>query len=222
VIEFKVEDSMGKAYVAVPDSGKGPGVLVLHAWWGLDDFFKSFCDRLAGAGFVALAPDVYGGKIASTVEEADDLVSNLDRRSANATLLAALDALKAHPAVTGEGLGAVGFSLGALFALQVADQRPADIVGVVLFYGGEGPVASPLSVLGHFAEHDGWGADPPEVQELKKMLLDAGGEALFYTYPGTQHWFFESDVTAAYREEAAALAWARTVEFLRSRLEQPG
>jgi carboxymethylenebutenolidase len=221
VIEFKVKDSMEKAYVAVPQSGKGPGVLVLHAWWGLNDFFKRFCDRLAGAGFVALAPDLYGGKIASTVEDAENLVSSLDRKRANSTMLAALDALKAHPAVTGEGLGAVGFSLGALFALQVADQRPADIAAVVVFYGGEGPVASPLSVLGHFAERDGWGADPPEVQELKKMLLDAGGEALFHTYPGTQHWFFESDVTAAYHEEAATLAWTRTVEFLRNRLKQP-
>jgi carboxymethylenebutenolidase len=221
VIEYRAKHSTESAYVAVPADGKGPGVLVLHAWWGLNDFFKSLCDRLAGAGFVALAPDVYGGKIASTVEEAENLKSGLDRKRVNDHFLAALDVLKAHPAVTGERLGVAGFSLGARFALWVADQRPGDVAAVVVFYGSGGRVKSPLSVLGHFAERDGWGADPPEVQELKKMLLEAGGEALFHTYPGTQHWFFESDVPAAYREEAATLAWACTVEFLRSRLGQP-
>jgi len=221
VIELKVVKSPGPAYVAVPEGRPGPGVLVLPAWWGLNDFFKSLCHRLAGAGFVALAPDLYHGKVATSVEDAENLKAGLDRKRVNSHLLAALDGLKAHPAVTGKGLGVVGFSLGARFALWVADQKPADVAAVVLFYGGGGQVKSPMSVLGHFAERDAWGAGRKTVQKLRDTLLKAGGEAVFHTYPGTEHWFFESSVPAAYQDEAATLAWERTVEFLRNRLEKP-
>ncbi len=76
--EFQADGRTISAYLAVPENGNGPGVLVLHAWWGLTDIFKQVCDRLAREGFIALAPDLYHGKTASTIEEADQLASSMD------------------------------------------------------------------------------------------------------------------------------------------------
>ena len=71
--EFEVGTRTASGYVAVPQRGHGPGVLVLHAWWGLTPFFKNVCDQLAAEGFVAFAPDRYGGPTAATIEEAEAL-----------------------------------------------------------------------------------------------------------------------------------------------------
>jgi len=81
-ISIQINGKPTPAYLAVPASGNGPGVLVLHAWWGLNPFFKSFCDRLAGQGFVALAPDLYGGKVAQTIPEAQLLMAQTDFKQA--------------------------------------------------------------------------------------------------------------------------------------------
>src|SRR5690348_4085556 len=99
------------AYIAVPVSGSGPGVLVLHAWWGLTDFFRGVCDRLAEAGFVALAPDLYGGATTATITEAEQLSARLNDAAARAAILDALYQLRAHPGVRGAPVGVVGFSL---------------------------------------------------------------------------------------------------------------
>src|SRR5438034_3534056 len=77
--EFQADGRTISAYLAVPEHGSGPGVLVLHAWWGLTEPFRQVCDRLAEAGFVALAPDLYHGKTTAAVEEAQALGAALDR-----------------------------------------------------------------------------------------------------------------------------------------------
>ncbi len=208
-----------QGYLAVPATGKGPGVLVLHAWWGLNDFFRGFCDRLAQAGFVALAPDMFAGKIARTIEEAEQHMSQWDQeKDVPPVLLSAIDELSKHPAVTGDGLGVVGFSLGAYWALWLAEMKPESIGAVALFYGTNGGGGdfgqSKAAYLGHFAEGDPY---EPEsgVQELEKNLKGANRPTTFYTYPGTGHWFFEKDRQEAYRAQAAQLAWDRTLTFLK-------
>ena len=100
-------------YLAQPASGEGAGVLVLHAWWGLNDFFKALCRRLAGAGFVALAPDLYHGRTAATVDEAKFLRSKMNRTQAALEILAAAERLQA---MTVRPIGVIGFSLGAYLA----------------------------------------------------------------------------------------------------------
>ena len=102
-------------YIAIPKSGSGPGVVILHSWWGLNAFFKGLCDRLAEAGFVALAPDLYGGKVASTVEAAKKLRAQATasrREPAYKTLMAAINSLSHHDAVTAPNVALVGFSMG--------------------------------------------------------------------------------------------------------------
>src|SRR3954452_4079267 len=108
----------GSAYVVAPDSGHGPGVLVLHAWWGLTPFFKAVCDRLADEGFVALAPDLHGdGRTADTPDDAEALLASTDPdRTAN-LVAAPASPLRGMPATPDAPVGIVGFSMGASWAM---------------------------------------------------------------------------------------------------------
>ncbi len=208
-------------YLAVPKSGAGAGVLVLHAWWGLNDFFKDFCRILANEGFVALAPDLYHGKMATTVEEAERLSSELSQKQARADILAAVEQLRRVPAVTSKRLGVIGFSLGGYFALWLSQEKPDDIGAVTVFYatGPEDFSRARAAYLGHYAESDEW-EPAPGVKKLEEILRAAQRPVTFYTYAGTGHWFFEKDRPKAYNAEAAQLAWKRTVEFLRATLRE--
>jgi carboxymethylenebutenolidase len=211
--------SQGKPYLALPTSGKGPGVLVLHAWWGLNDFFRGFCDRLAQAGFAVLAPDLFGGEVAHTIEEAEQHLSQWDEeRAVPPILLPAVSEFCGHPAAMGPGVAVIGFSMGAYWSLWLAQERPELVRSVTLFYGTDGGGGdfsrSKAAFLGHFAENDPY--EPPEnVAALEQALKQAGRPVSFYHYPGTGHWFFETDRPLAYNAEAADLAWESTLEFLK-------
>jgi carboxymethylenebutenolidase len=207
-------------YLALPETGKGAGVLVLHAWWGLNGFFRDFCDRLAQEGFVALAPDLYHGKIAHTIEEADQLSSDLKMAQAAEDIQAALKVLSGISKAAEKGLGTIGFSMGANLALWLAHEKPENIRAVTLFYGsGEGDfTSSKAAFLGHFAENDPYETEAG-VKELERNLRSANRPVTFYTYPGTGHWFFEQDRPDAFKPQAAQLAWERTVDFLHRTLD---
>lgn len=218
--EIEINGYTIRCYLAIPEMGKGPGVIVLHAWWGLTDLFQNLCERLAQVGFVAIAPDLYGdGLIASTVAEAKRLISNLDDDEVQTKVIGVLEYLHRRPEVQGPGVGVIGFSMGGGFALQLSTLKPEEIAAVVVFYGsGEADFTTARAVyMGHYAEVDDW--EPTEVvRQLEASLRAAGKEATFYTYPGAGHWFFESNRPDAYNADAARLAWERTVEFLRTRL----
>lgn len=226
MIAFPVGEGTAPGYLALPRGGEGPGVLVLHAWWGLNSFFKEVCERLAQAGYVALAPDVYHGKIATTIEEAQQLrkVYEGEQEQALADMTAAVTYLRQHPAVRGQGIGCVGFSMGAWSAYELSCARPSDIVAVVAFYGVGNPEADYSGAravyLGQYVEHDEW--EPDEfVNQLETKLRADGREATFHRYSGAGHWFMEENRPDAYNAEAARVAWERTLDFLRLHL-QPG
>lgn len=206
-------------YLALPESGQGDSVLVLHAWWGLNDTAKTFCDRLAEAGFVVFAPDLYHGEVAQTIAEAEALGSALDERylQAKAEIAEAANYLSEFSGQSDRGIAVIGFSLGAFYALELSAADPERIHSVVVFYG-TGPAdftKSKAAYLGHFAEEDPF--EPiSNVDELETDLKQAGRPVTFYRYPGAGHWFFEPDRTDAYDPEAATLAWKRTLEFLQS------
>lgn len=209
----------GQAYLALPEAAQGAGVLLIHAWWGLTDFFTALADRFAGEGFVVLAPDLYDGATAATIEEADALRLTLNPDDVVARLDEAVDFLKAHPAVSSVDLGLVGFSLGASWGLYLAHHRPDAIGALVAFYGTyDGDLsAMRASFLGHFAESDEY--EPREaLEQLDQTLTGMNLEAAFYVYSGTGHWFFEAD-RAAYHPESTRLAWEWTLRFLREKLE---
>jgi carboxymethylenebutenolidase len=204
----------GEPYLAAPPGG-GPGVLVLHAWWGLSDGIRHFCDRLADEGFVALAPDLAGGRTASTVPEAQALADQLEEEAAIRRAADGLAHLRAHPGVRGR-LGAVAFSMGVWFALDLATKHD-EVETVVLYYGTASDIDHTrhrAAVLGHFAENDEF-EPSEEVAALEDGLRRAGRTVDFHAYPGVGHWFAEADRPEAYDAVASSLAFRRTVELLR-------
>lgn len=212
-IQLNVNGKTANAYLAAPANG-GPGVLVLHAWWGLKPFFKQVCDRLAEQGFTALAPDLRNGQIAKTIDEAKALMEKSDEEFMGDVIKAAHDHLAAQ---TGKSIGIVGFSMGSSWALLVAANEP-DIAAVVLFYGAGMSDFNKVKakVLGHFSDVDEW--EPFEwVEKMKEEMKSAGVDVTLHIYPGVAHWFVEED-RPEYDSAAAQTAWERTFEFLKDTL----
>jgi len=209
-------DPQPLGFLALPSTGKGPGVLVLHAWWGLNDTMKAFCTRLAESGFMTFAPDLYHGKVADNIPDAEALGGALDANhlQAKAEIAEATLFLNERAAQAERGLAVIGFSLGAYYALDLSAADPEHIRSVVLFYG-TGPAdfsTSRADYLGHFAENDEF-EPQSNVDELEEALRSAGRPVTFYRYSNCGHWFCEPDRTA-YIPEAADLAWDRTLAFL--------
>jgi carboxymethylenebutenolidase len=211
-------NSQPEGFLAFPPAGKGPAVLVLHAWWGLNDTIKAFCTRLAESGFVAFAPDLYHGKVAVDIADAEALGSSLDTNflQARVEIADAAMYLSERAGQAGSGLAVIGFSLGVYYALDLAATHPEHIHCVVIFYGtGDGDYSRSRAVyLGHFAENDEF-EPQSNVDELEASLRRAGHPVTFYHYSGTGHWFFEPDRSQAYNQAAASLAWDRTLAFLK-------
>lgn len=206
-------------YLAQPASDEAGAVLVLHAWWGVNDTIKSFCDHLAESGFVAFAPDLYHGKVADKVDDARALGTELDANleQARADIAEAVAYLTDRASESSKGLAVIGFSLGAYYALDLSITDPDAISSVVVFYGtwSGDYSASRAAYLGHFAESDAF--EPgPDVDAMEAALREAGRPVHFYKYPGAGHWFYEPDRTDAFDEAAASLAWDRTLAFLRA------
>lgn len=220
--EFQADGRTISGYLAVPGQGSGPGVLVLHAWWGLTEPFRHACDRLAEVGFVALAPDLYHGKMAATVEEAQVLGAALgrDEEGVRDDIAAAMQVLRQYTATHRGKFALVGFSLGGAYALDLSVNLAQEIAAVVTFYAsysGLNYSGVQAAYLCHFAENDPF--EPAEaVAEMEQELHTAGRSVTFYTYPGTTHWFFE-DNRPEYDAQASRLAWERTIQFLHERLE---
>jgi len=194
-----------------------PGVVVFHAWWGLNGDVIAYADRLAAAGFAVVAPDLYRGALATTVDEAESLARSLDEASADSIALATVDRLTARLGPESK-LGAVGFSLGAAWAMWTPLRRDRVVASVVYYGTTGGPVLEKgtASVIGHFAETDPFEPDA-SVEAFERALQSARRDVVVYRYPGTGHWFAEPS-RDAWREAPANLAFERTVSFLRERL----
>ncbi len=210
-VQLKVNHQTANAYLAEPKNG-GPGILVLHAWWGLKPFFKQVCDQLAEQGYVVLAPDLYQGNIASTIEEAQTFHDKFEGEFMGDTVKAAKDHLVSlRP---GKPIGVIGFSMGAAWATMTMTKEP-DIDATVLFYGSYSPDFSKAKakVLGHFSDNDEW--EPLDgVRTMEQDMKNAGLDVMLHIYPDVHHWFMEED-RPEYNPNAAQLAWNRTIEFLK-------
>ena len=212
----------GTGYLAVPDSGSGPGILVLHAWWGLTPFFRQVCDRLAAEGFVALAPDLLGGQVSSTAEEAEQRLGSADADQLAHLTRSALWHLRELPITPDAPVGVLGFSMGASMALWLSARVPEGVAATTVFYGCQDIdfAAARSAYLGHFADDDPWvDQDGLALLEAELHLLQL--DTTFHRYPGTRHWFFESD-RPEHDPEAAELAWQRTLAFFRRHLPADG
>jgi carboxymethylenebutenolidase len=215
-IKFDANKKPVNAYLASP-AGGGPGILVLPSWWGLKPFFKQVCDQLAERGYTALAPDYYGGRVANTIEEAKALSGEAesDMDAMKAMIKAAKDHLVSlRP---GKPIAIVGASMGTDWAIITAAKEP-DVAATVLFYGGWSTDFSNMKskVLEHYAETDEW-FSLDQLHEMEQDMQAAGVDVTVQIYPGTAHWFIESD-RPEYNPAASNLAWERTYEFLKKNL----
>jgi carboxymethylenebutenolidase len=212
-------DQPAITYVARPQGAVAGKVLVLHAWWGLNDFIRRLCDRLAEQGFLAAAPDLYEGDVATTPEQAEAMRDKQRREPAEQRVLRAAMALVAEAPHDGRSIGVLGLSLGAYFAMELAQRPDLPLAATVIFYDARGGdyAKSRSAFQGHYAETDPFVSDE-ERAGLAHDLAAAGKVPDFHVYPGTGHWFFETDRPEAYDETAAELAWRRVLAFLREHL----
>ncbi|HEX6312126.1 MAG TPA: dienelactone hydrolase family protein [Acidimicrobiia bacterium] len=224
MVEFPSNGTTGTGYLAVPASGTGPGVVVIQEWWGLNQQIKEVADRLAGAGFVALVPDLYRGKITTAEDEAGQLMMSLNIEQAAKDMAGAVDYLKGHGAVTGDGVGVTGFCMGGGLALWLATLRPDDVKAAVPYYGViPWPAAQPdwsklrAPVQGHYAEGDDF-APPDSARELEQELRGHGVDVEIFIYPGCGHAFSNHHRPEVFHEEHSNTAWDRTIEFFRANL----
>ncbi len=222
-VEFASNGSQAQGYLAMPATGSGPGVVVIQEWWGLVDHIRDVCERLAGEGFVALAPDLYHGEQTAEPDEATKLMMELDVERAARDMSGAVSFLADHEAVTGPKVGAIGFCMGGGLVLVLAARNGDKVGATVSFYGLFRETTPDLSgitspVLGHFGAEDD-GADPDAARELEATIRDtAGVPVTFHIYDGAGHAFFNDDRPEVHHAEHAEQAWTRTVEFLRANL----
>ncbi len=220
-VEFSASGSATQGYLAKPESGSGPAVIVIQEWWGLVDHIKAVADRFAGEGFFALAPDLYHGEAATRPDDAGRLMMALQIERAIHDLRGAVSYLKAQDGVSSSKVGAVGFCMGGQLALAAGCDNP-DVGACVDFYGVHPNVTLDFSglqapVLGLFAEKDEF-VNADAVAKLENDIRSADKSADFHTYPNVDHAFFNETRTEVYNEEAANDAWQKTLEFFRQNL----
>jgi len=224
MVAFPSNGGQAEGYLAVPEAGSGPGVVVIQEWWGLNQQIKEVCDRYATEGFVALAPDLYRGKQTTQADEAGQLMMSLNIEQAAKDMAGAVVYLTSNEAVTSDGVGVVGFCMGGGLALWLGTLRPDAVKAVVSYYGiVPWPAAQPdysklqAAVQGHYAEDDDF-ADPESVRKLEEELTGLGKNVDFYTYPGVGHAFTNHHRPDVFNEEDAETAWRRTIDFFRRHL----
>jgi carboxymethylenebutenolidase len=222
-VSYKSGDETVQAILYTPE-GKGPfpGIVVVHEWWGLNDWIKEQGSKLADQGYVTLAIDLYRGKVATTPEQAHEIMRIPEDR-AKRDLHAAIVFLQAQPNVNKDRLGAIGWCMGGGYSLDVALQEPT-LKADVINYGhlATDPVAIMqinAAVLGNFGGKD-QGITPDDVKKFEQQLKQDGKKVDFKIYPDAGHGFENPNNKDGYRAEDASDAWKRTTEFLAGTLKK--
>lgn len=217
-VSFKSGDETVNGFLVTPD-GKGPfpAVLVIHEWWGLDDWVKGQARALAKEGYVALAVDLYRGKVTSKQEEAHQLMMGTPRDRALRDLKAAFAYLQGRPDVRKDRIGVIGWCMGGMYSLALATEE-ARLAAVVAYYGAPPADAAAVAkisapVLGNYGAEDK-GPSPEQVKAFEAGLKKSGKTVDIKIYPGAGHAFANpNNPWGGYRETAAKDAWSRTVAF---------
>jgi carboxymethylenebutenolidase len=219
---FKSNGNMASGYLATPAAGSGPGVLVIQEWWGVDASLKQMADRLAAAGFVALAPDLYHGEVAGHTEmdKAAHLMNSMPPDRAAKDMSGAIDYLAGHKAVTSKSVGVVGFCMGGMLSFLIAANRPDKVKAIVPFYGFPQGAAEPdwtkmtAEVSGHMAENDNF-FPPTAAHSLEAKLRGLGKKVTMTVHPGTGHAFMgPHNALGTLNEKLAAQIWPEAISFL--------
>jgi carboxymethylenebutenolidase len=226
-VSFPSNGIDASGYLALPATGSGPGVLVIQEWWGLDWGIKEMADRLAAAGFVALAPDLYHGELAEhdEMDKAGALMHAMPPDRAGRDMSGAIDYLQGLDEVTGRGVGVVGFCMGGMLSFIIAANRPDAITAVVPFYGFPQGDAEPdwtnlsAAVRGHMAEHDDF-FGPDAARALEAKLQALGKDVILTVHAGTGHAFMAPhNALGTLDEQVAAQVWPEVLAFLHQTLD---
>jgi carboxymethylenebutenolidase len=216
-ITFTVNGQKGQGWLAKPDSGKGPAVVVIQEWWGLVPHVMDVTERFAKEGFLAFAPDLYHGKTTTSPDEAGRLLMELDVERAGREIAGAGAYLLQRAECTSKKFGVVGFCMGGALAQYAATTNP-NVGGTVSFYGGFKKVpldwkhlASPLLLI--------YGGKDTGVPATEAGPLEAMGKKVeTVVYPESGHAFFNDSRANVYDPKASVDAWARTLAHLRAAL----
>jgi len=224
-VTFKSGDETASGFLATP-AGKGPfpAVLVIHEWWGLDEWVKDQARALAREGYVALAPDLYRGKVTANPEEAHQLMMGAPQDRILRDLKAAYAWLQVLSDVKKDRIGAIGWCMGGRWTLELATKEPT-LAAVVAYYGA--PPTDPAAIarikapiLGNFGGDDK-GPAPDQVRAFEEAMKKAGKSVDIKIYDGAGHAFANvNNPWGGYREAAAKDAWARTTAFLAAKLKK--
>jgi carboxymethylenebutenolidase len=217
-VQFKSGDETINGFLALPDSpGRHPGIIVIQEYWGLNDWVKQQTEKLAAAGYVALAVDLYRGTIAATSQEAQELMKGLPSDRAIRDLKAGFDFLAARSDVNNAKIGSLGWCMGGGYSFQLAANEPR-LAACVVNYGA--PPTDPAAIakikapiLGNFGADDR-GIRPEAVKAFEAAATSAGKSVDIKIYDGAPHGFENETNQKAYRPEAAADAWSRMTAFL--------
>lgn len=222
MITFKANGRMAEGYLASPEGGRGPGIIVIQEWWGLVGHITDVADRFAAAGYFALAPDMYHGEKTKSPDEAGKLMMALNIAEAAKDLRGAAEYLTGLEGVTTKKVGVIGFCMGGQLALFAACEAP-DVVGAAIDFYGIHPAVKPdfskLSgpVQGHFGKRDK-SVPATAVGALGGTIAAVGKTFEPYFYEA-DHAFFNDKRPEVYNPEAAKLAWTRVLDFLKTNLK---
>jgi carboxymethylenebutenolidase len=223
-VTFPSNGNTAHGYLAVPASGSGPGLIVIQEWWGLVDHIEHVTDRFAAAGFVALAPDLYGGKTTHDADTAGKYLSELPVAGAVQDLSGAVDYLLGRSETTSPTVGAVGFCMGGAFVLMLAEAQGAKVSAAAAAYPVNfGDLQELSNVQAQVAIHVG-DQDQMVDKELVDGIVDrlensAGVRAEVWWYEGQGHAFMnDENLMGTYDKAAADLLWNRLVDFLHANI----
>ncbi len=204
----------GEAFLVNPRGGvKGPGILLLHSWWGLTDEVKDLAERIADEGYTVLAPDLLGGARPTTVDEGEAALAQVRPDDISGAVLASAHALRAVALDPMAPIGVIGLSMGGSMALWLAARLPESVAAVVTFYGAQSIDFDEASAtfMGHFGDADHMVSEEDRVVTESFIRL-GDNETEFHVYEKAGHWFFEPG--EHHDADASDLAWTRTIEFL--------
>jgi carboxymethylenebutenolidase len=220
-VEFPSNAHTCQGYLATPQEGPGPAVVVIQEWWGLVEHIEDVVDRFAGEGFLAIAPDLYHGKTTKSPDEAGRLVMELDAERALTEIKGAGAYLLGRPECSSKKYGVVGFCVGGGLA-KYAATKDEKVGAAVSFYGGFKRVTydwqnlhAPILL---FAGENDKGLSADGERELAERLIAMGKNAAVQTYPNADHAFFNDTRPQVYNAAAARDSWARTLDFFRGNL----
>jgi carboxymethylenebutenolidase len=221
-VEFKSNGGTAHGYLVRPESGSGPGLIVVQEWWGLTTHIADITERFARAGFVALAPDLYGGPTTHDAAEAEQLMNAMPVDRAARDLAGAVDYLLELDGVEGDAIGVVGFCMGGGFALMLGSQQ-GDRIGAVAALYGLPPTELDYSgltaaVQGHFGQQDAFIPTSAVESVLATVGEATGTEPELFWYPAGHAFINNENLLGTYDEAQATIAWDRVVDFLRGHL----